>query len=165
MLNSVDEPGAERFIEELGMQFELEAGAPRMVGRVLGWLLVCDPPEQSAAEVAERLQASKGSISTATRVLLRLGLIERVRLRGERFDRFIARPRAWDEYLWREEQFSAPRRVLRLGLDALADEPPGRRARLEDLDSIYAWWQQRIGNLHEEYLADLGRTSPQESKR
>src|SRR5580693_10368182 len=96
---------AERFIESLGMQLELEAGAPRMVGRVLGWLLVCDPPEQSAAELAERLQASKGSISTATRLLLRMGMIERVRLRGERFDRFIARPEAWDEYLWREEQF------------------------------------------------------------
>lgn len=49
-----------------------------MVGRALGWLLVCEPPEQSAAELAETLQASKGSISTATRVLLRLGFIERV---------------------------------------------------------------------------------------
>jgi DNA-binding transcriptional regulator GbsR (MarR family) len=71
----VDNVGVERFIEELGMQFELEAAAPRMLGRVLGWLLVCDPPEQSAAELAERLQASKGSISTATRLLLRMGMI------------------------------------------------------------------------------------------
>jgi hypothetical protein len=131
-----------------------------MVGRVLGWLLVCDPPEQSAADLAQRLQASKGSISTATRLLVRLGMIERVRLRGERFDRFIARPQAWDEYLWREDQFSAPRRVLRLGLEALADEPPARRARLRELDSIYAWWQRRIGKLHEEYLADRRSTPP-----
>lgn len=139
------------------MQFELEAGAPRMVGRVLGWLLVCDPPEQSAAELAEMLQASKGSISTATRLLLRMGLIERVRTRGERFDRFNARPEAWDEYLWRDDQFAAPRRVLRLGLDALADEPPSRRTRLEELDSLYAWWEQRMPSLHDEYLADRRR--------
>jgi len=141
------------------MQFELEAGAPRMVGRVFGWLLVCEPPEQSAAELAERLQASKSSISTATRVLLRMGVIERMRIRGERFDRFVALPQAWDEYLWREDQFSAPRRVLRLGIDALGDEPAARRARLEELDSIYGWWEQRIPSLHEEYLADRrGRT-------
>jgi hypothetical protein len=146
-------PAIERFVEELGMQLELEAGAPRMVGRVLGWLLVCDPPEQSAAELAEMLQASKGSISTATRLLLRMGLIERVRTRGERFDRFNARPEAWDEYLWRDDQFAAPRRVLRLGLDALADEPASRRTRLEELDSIYAWWEQRMPSLREEYLA------------
>ena len=140
------------------MQFELEAGAPRMVGRVFGLLLVCEPPEQSAAELAERLQASKSSISTATRVLLRMGVIERVRSRGERFDRFIALPEAWDEYLWREDQFSAPRRVLRLGIEALGDEPATRLARLEELDSIYGWWERRIPKLREEYLAERRRT-------
>jgi hypothetical protein len=153
----VNQAAIERFVEEVGVQFELDAGAPRMVGRVFGWLLVSDPPEQSAAEVAERLQASKGSISTATRVLLRLGLIERVRLRGERFDRFRARPEAWDDFLWRQDQFTRPRRVFRLGLDALADEPPARRARLEELDAIYAWWEERMPRLREEYLADRGR--------
>jgi hypothetical protein len=162
----MNEPITERFIEELGMQFELEAGAPRMVGRVLGWLLVCEPPEQSAAELAERLQASKSSISTAARVLLRMGLIERARLRGERFDRFIARPEAWDEYLWREDQFREPRRVLSLGLEALADEPATRRARLHELDSIYAWWEQRMPELRQEYLADRrGATRTKRGKR
>ena len=145
---------SERFVEELGMQFELEAGAPRMVGRVLGWLLVCDPPEQSAAELASVLQASKGSISTATRVLLRMGLIVRVRVRGERFDRFSARPEAWDEFIWRDDQFTAPRRVLKLGLESLAGEPAARRARLVELDSIYAWWEHRLPSLREEYLRD-----------
>jgi DNA-binding transcriptional ArsR family regulator len=155
----MNEPALERFVEELGMQFELEGGTPRMVGRVFGWLLVCEPSEQSAAELAERLQASKSSISTATRALLRMGVIERVRIRGERFDRFCALPQVWDEYLWREDQFSAPRRVLRLGIEALGDESATRRARLEELDSIYAWWEQRIPKLREEYLADRRRRS------
>ena len=154
MLNRMDEAKVERFVEELGVLLELEAGAPRMVGRVLGWLLVCDPPEQSAAELAERLQASRGSISTATRLLLRMGMVDRVRARGERFDRFSARPNAWDEIIWRREQFTAPRRVLRMGLEALGDEPPARRERLEELDALYAWWEQRIPELHEEYLAE-----------
>jgi hypothetical protein len=148
---------AERFTEAFGMQLELEAGAPRMVGRVMGWLLVCDPAEQSAADLTHVLQASKGSISTATRVLLRMGLIERVRIRGERFDRFRAQPEAWHELLWRQDQFSAPRQVLRLGLEAVADEPAERRSRLEELDALYAWWEERIPVLHEEYLRDRAR--------
>jgi DNA-binding transcriptional regulator GbsR (MarR family) len=155
----------ERFVEELGMQLELEVGMPRMVGRAMGWLLVCDPPEQSAAELAESLQASKGSISTATRVLLRIGLIERIRFRGERFDRFRAQPEAWDEFLWSEDQFKAPRRVLRLGLEALADEPAERRARLEELDALYAWWERRIPELRQEYLADQRRVRGDDSER
>jgi MarR family len=149
----MNQPAIERFVEELGIQLELEAGTPRMVGRTLGWLLVCDPPEQSAAELAEMLQASKGSISTATRALLRMGFIERARFRGERFDRFRVQPEAWDEFFWRDEQFKAPRRVFRVGLDALGDEPPARRARLEELDAIYAWWEQRMPRLREEYRA------------
>jgi hypothetical protein len=153
----VNEAAIERFIEQVGAQFELEAGTPRMVGRVFGWLLVCDPPEQTAAQLAERLQVSKGSISTATKVLVRIGMIERARSRGERFDRFIARPEAWDEFLWRQDQFSAPRRVWRLGLDALADEPRSRQARLEEIDAIYAWWEDRMPKLREEYLADRAR--------
>lgn len=161
----MNQAAIERFVEEVGIQFELDAGAPRMVGRIWGWLMVCDPPEQSAAELAEFLQASKGSISTATRVLLRLGLIERVRVRGERFDRFSVRPGAWDETLWREDQFSAPRRVFRLGLDALADEPAERRVRLEEVDAMYAWWEERIAKLREEYLADRERAWTDDSKR
>lgn len=140
------------------MRLELEAGTPRMVGRVLGWLLVCEPPEQSAAELAEFLQASKGSISTATRVLLRMGLIERSHARGERFDRFRALPEAWQDHLWRDDQFTAPRHVLRLGLEALADESAERRARLEALDSMYAWWERRLPQLREEYFAEQSRS-------
>ncbi len=150
----------ERFVEELGVLLELEAGTPRMVGRTLGWLLVCDPPEQSAAELAEMLQASKGSISTATRVLLRMGLVERVRFRGERFDRFRVQPEAWDEFFWRDEQFKTPRRVLQLGLDALAQEQPARRERLEQLDAMYAWWEKRMPSVREEYLADRLKATP-----
>lgn len=159
----MNEAGIDRFIEESGVRLELDAGAPRMVGRVLGWLLVCDPAEQSAAEIAERLQASKGSISTATRVLLTIGLVERVRLPGERFDRFRARPEVWDEFLWREEQFTEPRRVFKLGLDALPAQHPARE-RLEELDAMHAWWAERIPKLREEYLRDRRRARREREK-
>jgi DNA-binding transcriptional regulator GbsR (MarR family) len=161
----MNQAAIERFVEEMGVYLELEAGTPRMVGRTLGWLLVCEPPEQSAAELAEFLQASKGSISTSTRVLLRLGFIERARIRGERFDRFRARPEAWDEFFWRQEQFQAPRRVLQMGLAALSEAPSERRERLEELDALYAWWEERLPKLREEYLADRRRARRQDKKR
>ena len=104
----MDEDGIQRFVEELGIQIERDTAAPRMVGRVFAWLLISDPPEQSAADLAEALDASKGSISTATQMLERFGFIERLRLRGERFDRFRARPEAWDDFFWRLEQFTGP---------------------------------------------------------
>jgi DNA-binding transcriptional regulator GbsR (MarR family) len=145
-------PELETFVEALGMQLEQENGVPRMIGRILAWLLVCDPPEQSAAELADALLASKGSISTATRVLLRMGLVERVRFTGERFDRFRARPEAWAEAMRRDDQMRMFRAVLKQGLDALADAPPERRARLEETDAVYAWWEERLPALWDEYV-------------
>ncbi|WP_460527165.1 hypothetical protein [Flindersiella endophytica] len=52
----------QEYVEEIGLYF---AGVrlPRMPGRILGWLLVCDPPHQSAEELAAALQVSSGSIS------------------------------------------------------------------------------------------------------
>jgi hypothetical protein len=55
-------------------------------------------------------------------------MIERVRTRGERLDRFVVRPHAWDEYMLREDQFEAPRRVLRVGL-TLREECLAHRGR------------------------------------
>ncbi len=80
-------PEIRQFIEDLGLQYEAE-GIPRMAGRLLGWLLICEPPLQTAAELAEVLGASAGSISPATKTLLQLGMVERVGIPGQRSDAF-----------------------------------------------------------------------------
>ena len=98
-----------------------------MTGRVLGWLLVCDPVEQTAAQLAEALEASAGSISGATGMLVRAGLVDRMHIRGERADRFRLRPEAWDEQV-RDQGIAEARALLAQGLEALAGDsggPPG----------------------------------------
>src|SRR5947209_631124 len=139
-----------RFVDAVGEWWSKSYGIPRMTGRVLGWLLVCDPPEQTAAQLAEELGASKGSISGATGMLVRAGLVDRLHVRGERADRFRIRPEAWDEQV-RDQGASQARDLLALGLEALADEPPSRRARLEELDTFYAWWLSRMPALADEW--------------
>jgi DNA-binding transcriptional regulator GbsR (MarR family) len=75
------------FIEEVGVDFE-QTGLPRMSGRLFGWLLIADPPHQSPAELAEVLNASKGSISTSVRLLVQMGFVERYVIPGSRHDYF-----------------------------------------------------------------------------
>ena len=43
-----------------------------MVGRVLGYLLVCEPRDQSIAELSEALLASRSAITGALDVLERI---------------------------------------------------------------------------------------------
>ena len=65
------------FIEDISLYFE-QMGLPRMAGRVLGVLLIAEPPQQSLNDLCEMLQASKSSVSTTTRLLIEMGLIDRV---------------------------------------------------------------------------------------
>jgi hypothetical protein len=140
-----------RFIDATGEWVSKAYGVPMMAGRVLAWLLVCDPAEQTAAQLAEALGASKGSISGATGLLVRGRLVDRLHVRGERADRFRVRPEAWDDQV-RDQNIDQARAVLALGLEALDGESPTRRARLEELDAFYAWWQDRMPVLWEEWM-------------
>jgi len=151
------------FIDAAGEWWSKSYGMPRMMGRLLAWLLVCDPAEQTAAQLAEALNASKGSISGATGILVRARLVDRLHIRGERADRFRVRPEAWDEQV-RDQGVTEARRVLGQGLEALAGEPAARRARLEELDAFYAWWQSRSPALAEEWQ-EYKRTKLGGSKR
>jgi hypothetical protein len=139
-----------QFIDATGEWMSKSYGVPRMTGRTLAWLLVCDPPEQTAAQLAEALGASKGSISGATGMLVRAGLVDRLHVRGERAERFRVRPGAWDDQV-REQGAAQARALFAQGLEALAGEPASRRDRLEELDALYAWYQSRMPALFEEW--------------
>ena len=72
-----------RYVEEFGLLFG-QFGLSRMFGRVLGVLMISDPPERSAEELAEELGASRGSISQTTRSLIQMSLVQRWSRPGER---------------------------------------------------------------------------------
>lgn len=53
-------------------------GVPLIAGRILGWLVVCDPPEQSAGQIAEAIGASRASLTTNLRLLGSVGFVRQV---------------------------------------------------------------------------------------
>ncbi len=76
----------ERFIEGMGLALE-EDRLPRIAGRLVG-LLILSPQPLRFDRLAERLRVSRGSISTNTRLLENMGVIERVTRPGDRRDYF-----------------------------------------------------------------------------
>lgn len=140
----------------LAMHFETE-GLPRMAGRVFGHLLVCEPPERTAAELARELHASAGSISTMTRLLERAQLIERVSRAGERADRFRITPEQVSVLMRgagaRIQRF---RELSEQLLDVMADRPPAVRARLHRVHSFYTFLEHRIPALIDEWEREQG---------
>ena len=86
------------FIEDIGLYFE-RLGLPRMAGRILGVLLISDPPAQSITEIGEKLNASKSSISIMARLLIESGLIEKVPSPIPRRDYFKFKTGGWILYM------------------------------------------------------------------
>src|SRR5690348_8421120 len=75
------------FIDQVGRHYQRHYAVPPMIGRVVGWLLISDPPEQTAAEIADALQASRSAVGTALNMLETWTAVERIRRPGERAER------------------------------------------------------------------------------
>jgi DNA-binding MarR family transcriptional regulator len=114
-------PAEARFIERIGHILERD-GLTRIAGRIFGHLLLAAEP-QSLEDLATALHASRGSISQDTRVLERLGALERMTRAGDRRvfyqigDRMMGRMMAL-----RLERFGMMREAMAAGVAATADE-------------------------------------------
>ena len=140
-----------QFIEDAGICYE-EMGLPRMAGRIFGWLLVCEPPHQCADELANVVGASKGSISSMTRLLAQFGLIERMGLPGRRGIYYRVKPGAWSEHAKaRLSHLSSVRELAERGLDLLASKDRESRQRLKELRDFHAFLEKEIPVLLERY--------------
>lgn len=151
MLN--DLPDAKRnFVEEVGVVFE-RTGLPRMTGRIFGWLLISNPAHQSSAELAEVLMASKGSISTSTRFLIQLGLVERFIIPGVRHDYFRLSPNALQRTIRHglEDEIKMFRQVAEQGLELMKGEASIRREWLEEMRDRYTFLGKEFPALMERW--------------
>ena len=139
------------FVEEVGIFFE-QSGLPRMAGRILGWLMISNPPHQTTGELAEALLASKGSISTMTRLLIRIGLIERLSLPGQRRDYFRIKGGAWHQMIKDSlVQMTVFRQLIERGLKLIEDKAHFNRQWLEEMHHMYTFFEREFPALLERW--------------
>lgn len=124
------------------------------MGRVLGWLLIAQPPRQSAEDLMAALHVSRGAISTTLRQCVDRGMIDRISLPGQRRDFYQIRPGAATQMLHRSIPImTAARMLTERGLALLADQPPQSRERLEEMHSLYVFFEEHLPALIEEWEA------------
>ena len=145
----------ELFIERNAIQAET-SGLPRIAGRLIGIFLLDGGPI-SFAELAERMQASRASVSTNTRLLERLGIIERVAMRGERQDFFSLRANPFLIVL--EQSIADCQRFTTYVDELLATSPlpADATARLQQAQDFHAVTAQTL----QELLAKLAERQKQ----
>lgn len=152
-----------QFVEDVGLHVE-STGLPRMAGRVLGWLLICDPPQQAAEELVRGLSASSDSISTTARSLIQMGFVQRVAVHNDRRAFYQLRPDAWSAALEeREAEMKRLRTLAEQGLAAVDGAPEPRRQRLIEMRELFAFVEAEfpalVARYHEEHEHPRSLTS------
>jgi DNA-binding transcriptional regulator GbsR (MarR family) len=135
------------FIEDIGLFFD-QMGMPRMAGRILGFLLISDPPAQSISDIAQALMASKSSVSIMARLLVENGLIERAAPPVPRRDYYRFKPGGWILYMrqWLE-LMAGLHEITERGLALMADKPPELRGRLMEAHDLFSMIEERFPTL------------------
>lgn len=139
------------FADHAGRFYARRYGMAPIVGRLLGYLSICYPREQSITELADALLASRSAIAGALNTLESLGLIRRSRAAGERMDRVcidLSSPRAMG-FDFSEYQEQAE--LAREGLRHLGDAPPERRAILLEWAALADFLVERLPLLEQEW--------------
>jgi len=131
-----------------------------MAGRVLGALLLADPPGLSSSQLSEFLGISAGSVSTATRELIRPGLAVRVSVAGQRQDYFRATFGANMPQFLRSRMELNRRweQLLRRGEGLAAGKDPAVRHQLEEIREFHEF-------LDAEYAGILTRWAERQRSR
>ncbi|MCP2258568.1 DNA-binding transcriptional regulator GbsR, MarR family [Streptoalloteichus tenebrarius] len=125
------------WVEHFAMTFERD-GLPLIAGRILGYLLICNPPERTAAELSAALEASSGSISTNLRLLGGYGLVRKQTRRGRLAALYRVDEQRWVDFVQGRLEAIAGVRELTAGGLRLMSGDPERAERLRVVDEVYA---------------------------
>ena len=146
------------FAEHAGTYYAREYRMPPIAGRLIGYLAVCDPPQQTIADLADALLASRSAITGAVKLLEGYRAVHRTRAAGDRVDRVSLdpaglEPKGFDAAVYREMAALA-----REGLSLMNDAPHDRRAVLEDVAALGDFLAERMPALLEEWRARRAAT-------
>lgn len=128
-----------KWVERVAEFWSEQSGLPPITGRVVGWLMISEPAEQCAEEIAAAIGASRASLTTSMRLLIASGLVRSLRRPGGRTAFYQMDDDAWETVLRRRIAAMASfREITRQGLAMLGVDAP-RAARIRSADEVYEW--------------------------
>ena len=131
-----------RYAEDAALVLE-GMGLSRAYGKVLGWLLICNPPAQTGTEIATALGLSKGSVSAGLRALETTGLVRRVAVPGRRGSFYRMEPEAFMSAAG-AEKLAVFRVLMDKGLAVVGGETAAGAERLRITRDFYAFMEREI---------------------
>jgi DNA-binding transcriptional regulator GbsR (MarR family) len=139
------------FADHMGRFYAHRYSFPPMVGRLLGYLAVCDPPDPTIGELAEALLASRSAIAGAVKALEALHAVRRSRVAGERMDRVSIDMSTPQSMGMDVSEYVELLELTREGLEVLRDAPAERRAVLLEMSAFAEFLLEQIPRFEQEW--------------
>lgn len=121
-------------------------GISPIAGRILGWLMICDPPEQTAAQIALAIGASRASITTNMQILTTMEIVSRRTRAGERTAYYRIEDGAWEKLVQRQvASLTSFCEITSDGMSLLGPDS-ARAARIRTAHQTFDWMAQVFAN-------------------
>ena len=146
------------FADHAGRFYARRYGFPPMVGRLLGYLTVCEPHNPTIADLADALLASRSAIAGAVKSLEAMRLVLRTRAAGERSDRVQIDINSPNATGLDPAEYTEVGNLAREGLEMLAGASAERRAVLTEMAAFSDFLVEQIpllGQKWQERRAEL----------
>ena len=139
------------FCDHLGRFYAERYGFPPVAGRLIGYLYVCEPAEQTINEIADTLLASRSAINNAVKMLETQKLIHRSRPAGTRADLISLNPLGRENLGFDPTEYQQMASLAREGLELLGKTSPERRQALEVVLSLNEFLAEGLPKLYGEW--------------
>lgn len=142
----IELPAQRRYAEDAAVVLS-GLGLPPAYGKLLGWLLICEPPWQTSAQLATALGLSKGSVSTGMRMLESSGFARRVPIPGQRGHAYEITPDAIIRITAEPTKFRLFRELMDEGLKLMGGEDAPGAERLRVMRDFYGFIERELPGL------------------
>jgi len=144
---------AEReFIDGVAAYYQMNDGMPLARGRLIGWLVICDPPTQSARSLSAKVGCDESDVDYILGLLVPSGVLQRSEAPDP--DDFLVK---MDDTAWPERvkavfaNIPVFHEILQQGCEALAEAPAERRRRIESMERLFGYLSVEIPAVIEAY--------------
>jgi len=134
-------------IEKFGVYYK-KTGHQPMVGRLMAYLMLAEPPHKTFEEIVEFLISSKSAVSNTLNMLMYMGIVDYVKFSGDRKRYFRLNQNAWNTMFEAQiQEFSNLRGLVQEILNLRSEQFPELNQEISDFNSLLQLYEKEFPDI------------------
>jgi DNA-binding transcriptional regulator GbsR (MarR family) len=134
-------------IEKFGVYYK-KTGHQPMVGRLMAYLMLAEPPQKTFEEIVEFLVSSKSAVSNTLNMLMYMGIVDYVKITGDRKRYFRLNQNAWNTMFEAQiQEFSNLRGLVQEILNLRSEQFPELNKEISDFKLLLELYEKEFPDI------------------